>query len=224
MQQIALSSNGSYRRATSGGNEIDDIFKELSTLQKTEMGSMQVTGFEDQFQYPLVLAILFLVIENLLSERKGKLFSKLFKLVPIARVLPLVLFLLCSAANSQTVRSHVKSGNEAYEKNKFTDAEIEYKKALEKEPASKEAQFNLGDAYYKQQRFDEAQRAYTNSATSFKDPGEQAMALHNIGNSLFKTNKLPESIEAYKQALKLNPNDEDTRYNYQLAKERLKQN
>ncbi|MBI3579107.1 MAG: tetratricopeptide repeat protein, partial [Ignavibacteriales bacterium] len=46
----------------------------------------------------------------------------------------------------------------------------------------------------------------------------------NIGNSLFKTNKLPESIEAYKQALKLNPNDEDTRYNYQLAKERLKQN
>lgn len=224
LQQIALTSNGSYRRATSGGNEIDDIFKELSTLQKTELGSLQVTGFEDQFQYPLALAILLLVLENLLSERRGKLFSKLLKLVPVARALPLVLFLLVGTANGQTVRSHVKSGNEAYEKNKFTDAEIEYKKALEKEPTSQEAQFNLGNAYYKQQRFDEAQRAYANSATSFKSPEEQAMALHNIGNSLFKTNKLPESIAAYKQALKLNPNDEDTRYNYQLAKERLKQN
>lgn len=224
MQQIALASNGSYRRATSGGNEIDDIFKELSALEKTELGSLQVTGFEDQFQYPLALAIVLLMIENLLSERKGKVFSKLLKLVPVARALPLLLFLLVGVASGQTVRSHVKSGNEAYEKNKFTDAEIEYKKALEKEPTSKEAQFDLGNAYYKQQRFDEALRAHSNSVAASQDPTEQAMALHNIGNSLFKTNKLPESIEAYKQALKLNPNDDDTRYNYQLAKERLKQN
>lgn len=224
MQQIALASNGGYRRATSGGNEIDDIFKELSALEKTELGSLQVTGFEDQFQYPLALALMLLIIENLLSERRGKLFSKLLKLVPIARVLPSVVLLLTGIANGQTVRSHVKSGNEAYEKNKFPDAEVEYKKALEKEPTSKEAQFNLGNAHYKQQRFDEALRAHSNSAAASKDPTEQAMALHNIGNSLFKTNKLPESIEAYKHALKLNPNDEDTRYNYQLAKERLKQN
>ncbi|MBI3585691.1 MAG: VWA domain-containing protein [Ignavibacteriales bacterium] len=224
MQQIALISNGSYRRATSGGNEIDDIFKELSALEKTELGSLQVTGFEDQFQYPLALAIVLLIIENLLSERKGKMFSKLLKLVPIARALPLLFLFLGGAASGQTVRSHVKSGNEAYEKTKFTDAEIEYKKALEKEPTSKEAQFNLGNAHYKQQRFDEALRAYSNFAAAAKNPTEQAMALHNTGNSLFKTNKLPESLEAYKQALKLNPNDDDTRYNYQLAKERLKQN
>jgi tetratricopeptide (TPR) repeat protein len=223
LQQIALPTGGSYRRATSGGNEIEDIFKELSTLQKTEMGSLQVTGFEDQFYYPLLLAILLLIVEDLLSERRGKILLRMMKLVPVGRILPLFLLFAVSFTHAQTVRSHVKSGNEAYEKNKFADAEAEYKKALQLDPTSREAQFDLGNAYYKQQRFDEAQRSYNASITTAKKPVDQSMACYNLGNGLFRSNKIPECLEAYKQGLRLNPGDEDARYNYQLAKDRLKQ-
>jgi len=223
LQQIALATGGSYEHATSGGNEVDDIYKELSGLQKTELGSLQVTGFEDQFQYPLALAILLLILETMLSERRGKILLRIMRIIPAGRLLPLALLLVVSPAHSQTVRSHVRSGNEAYEKNRFSDAEAEYKKALEIDPSSRVAQMNLGNAYYKQQRFDEAHRVYNSTVTTAKNPADQSMAYYDLGNTLFRSNKLPESIEAYKQALRLNPLDEDARYNYLLAKDRLKQ-
>jgi len=223
LQQIALSTGGSYRRATNAGNEIDDIFKELSSLQKTEMGSLQVTGYEDQFYYSLALGILLLVVETLLSERRGRLLTRLMRLFPAAGALAAILLSSVSTSPAQTVRSHISSGNEAYGKARYPDAEAEYKKALQKDPASREAEFNLGNAYYKQQRADEAQHAYANRITASKTAGDQEMAYYNLGNTFFKSNKFEESIEAYKRALRLSPSDEDARYNYLLAKERLKQ-
>jgi tetratricopeptide (TPR) repeat protein len=223
LQQIALATGGSYERATSGGNEVNDIYKELSGLQKTELGSLQVTGFEDQFQYPLALAIILLILDTMLSERRGRIMLRIMRIIPIGRLLPLAIVLVVSPARAQTVRSHVSSGNDAYTKNRFSDAEAEYKKALEIDPSSRVAQMNLGNAYYKQQRFDEAHRAYNNGVTTAKSPNDQSMAYYDLGNTLFRSNKLPESIEAYKQALRLKPSDEDARYNYLLAKDRLKQ-
>ncbi len=107
-----------------------------------------------------------------------------------------------------------------YEKGRYTDAEVEYKKALEKNPKSKEAQFNLGNSYYKQQRFDEALREYGNTGAAVKSPEERAVAYYNVGNSLYSSNKFREAVEAYKQSLKLNPNDDDTRYNLQMARDK----
>ena len=224
LQQIALTTGGSYRRATNAGNEIDEIFKELSSLQKTELGSLQVTGFEDQFYYPLALGILLLIVETLLSERRGRLLARLAKLVPIASIVPLCLLFVTSTASSQTVRSHVSRGNEAYEKAKYADAEAEYKKALQKDSTAREAQFDLGKAYYKQQRFDEAQRVYASRiAASGKSSTDKELAYYDLGNTFFKSNKLEESIESYKRTMRLNPSDDDARYNYLLAKDRLKQ-
>jgi Ca-activated chloride channel family protein len=222
LQQIALSTGGSYRRATNAGNEIDEIHKELASLQKTEMGSLQVTGFEDQFQYPLTLAILLLMIELMLSERRGRFLTRLMRILPATRALPLILVLCVASASSQTVRSHVASGNEAYGKAKYADAEAEYMKALAKDTSSREAQFNLGNAYYKQQRSDEAQRAYSHRIAASNVPADKEMAYYNLGNTFFKSNKFEESIESYKRSLRLDPSDEDARYNYLLAKDRLK--
>ena len=145
------------------------------------------------------------------------------KLIPTAAALSIMVLLPFSVSRSQTVRSHVAEGNKVYEKGKYGDAEVAYKKALEKSPASHAAQFDLGDALYKQERFDEAVRRYNMAATNSKEADGKAASYYNLGNSLFKANKLPESIEAYKRALALNPNDDDTRYNLQLAMDRLKQ-
>ncbi|MGD1043824.1 MAG: VWA domain-containing protein [Bacteroidota bacterium] len=222
LQQIAATTGGSYHRATSGGNEIDDIFKELASLEKVEFGTKQITGYETRYQYPLAFAILFLIIEVMLSEKRTKLAVWFKKLLPAA-VTVFLIAILSAGATAQTVRSHINEGNRVYNKSKYTDAEVEYKKALEKNPKSKEAQFNLGNSYYKQQRFDEAMREYGNSGASMKSPEERAATYYNAGNALYQSNKYQEAVDAYKQSLHLNPNDEDTRYNLQMARAKLAQ-
>jgi len=222
LRQIAAATGGSYHRATSGGNEIDDIFKELASLEKVEFGTKQITGFETRYQYPLGFALLLLFADLLLSERRGKLAARFKKFLPVASVIVLGVCLSSTAA-AQTLRSHVSEGNRLYGKGNYTDAEVEYKKALEKNPNSKEAQCNLGNSYYKQQRFDEAMREYGASSIAVKSPEDRSAMYYNIGNSLYRTNKFQEAVDAYKQSLRLNPNDDDTRYNLQMAREKLKE-
>jgi tetratricopeptide (TPR) repeat protein len=222
LQQIASTTGGTYHRATSGGNEIDDIFRELSSLEKVEFGTKQVTGYETRYQYPLAAAILLLILELMLSARRGKLVARLKKFLPAATSI-IFLVIFSGTSTAQTVRSHVSKGNRVYEKGHYTDAEVEYKKALEKNAKSKEAQFNLGNSYYKQQRFDEALREYGNTGVAMKSPEERAETYYNLGNSLYRSNKFQEAIEAYKRSLKLNPNDDDARYNLQMARAKLKQ-
>lgn len=222
LQQIAASTGGTYHRATSGGNEIEDIFKELGSLEKVEFGTKQVTEFETRFQYPLTFAILFLMLEVMLSEHRGKFVMRLKKFLPTFSMV--VLFLVLSAsASAQTVRSHISEGNRIYAKGRYTDAEVEYRKALEKNTKSNEAQFNLGNSYYKQQRYDEALRQYANTGAAMKSPEERSAAFYNLGNSLYQSNKYQEAVGAYKRALKLNPNDDNARYNLLMALEKLKQ-
>ncbi|HTP79308.1 MAG TPA: VWA domain-containing protein [Bacteroidota bacterium] len=223
LQQIASSTGGSYRRATSGGNEIDDVFKELESLQKTEFSSKQVSGYESRYQYPLVAAILFLMAESLIGERKGKIVAALKRFVPIFGSVAALLLALTVTADGQTVHSLIKEGNRVYGKGRYDDAEVEYKKALEQNQKSPQAVFDLGNAQYKQQRFDEAIRQFQTSAAEGTSKEEKSAALYNIGNSLYRAGKYPDCIQAYKQALRLNPDDEDARYNLEMAREKMKQ-
>ena len=66
-------------------------------------------------------------------------------------------------------------------------------------------------------------REYGNSGVSMKSPEERAATYYNAGNSLYQSNKYQEAVDAYKQSLRLNPNDEDTRYNLQMARAKLTQ-
>ena len=223
LQQIAAATGGTYRRGTSGGNEVDAVYKELESLGKTEFGERQISGYESRYQYPLALAIVLLFLEVAMSERRGKLLVMLKRLIPTATLLPIMLLTVVSVSHAQTVRSHVQEGNSVYEKGKYSDAEVAYKKALEKNPKSHPAQFDLGDALYKQQRYEEAMREYNMATSTTQQSNRKAASFYNLGNSLFKSNKLPESIEAYKRTLALNPNDDDARYNLELALERMKQ-
>lgn len=139
-------------------------------------------------------------------------------------VLLLVLcFVFPFISSAQSEKKHLKDGNEAYKKSDYVSAEKEYNKALGKNKDSYKATFNLGDAYYKQGKYEEAANQFqllTHRATS-KDT--LAKAFHNLGNSLLKSKKYQESVDAYKNALKNNPNDADTRYNLAYAQQYLKQ-
>jgi len=135
----------------------------------------------------------------------------------------LALIALNGSLPAQSERSLIRDGNRLYNDKKYADAEVNFRKALEKNNEVKEGVFNLGDALYKQQRYDESAEQYHRSAESITDPKLKAQALHNYGNALLKSKKYEECLGAYKEALKYNPKDEDTKYNYEYARQLLKQ-
>jgi len=132
---------------------------------------------------------------------------------------------LCGWAQAESPRSLVKEGNGQYASGHFPDAEASYRKALEKAPASLQAQFDLGNALYKQGRFEEAAKAFEAVAHGAKDKSLQAQALYNLGNAQLKAKQTKEAMASYIESLKLRPKDEDTKYNlsYALAQEQQKQ-
>ncbi len=126
--------------------------------------------------------------------------------------------------NAQSTRSLVNEGVDLYKKGKMNDAEVNFKKGVSKSPKNLQANFNLGDAYYKNKRFKEAINAFNKALLTSKDKIFKSKVYHNIGNSYLKQKKLKESIEAYKNALKLNPNDKETKYNLSYALQQMKNN
>jgi len=114
-------------------------------------------------------------------------------------------------------RSLVREGNRQYNAEKPVDAETSYRRALSVNEKSNLTTFNLGDALYRQQKFEEAGKEFEKVASTATDKMDKAWAYHNLGNSYLQQQKLKESIEAYKQALRNNPNDLDTKYNLSYA-------
>jgi len=119
-------------------------------------------------------------------------------------------------------RNITYNANEELVQNDFIKAEGEYRKAISKSSENDIAPYNLGRAYYNRESFAEA-------FSRFKEAGEKAdekpskhKAFHNMGNVFMKNKEYEKAVEAYKEALRNNPSDEETRYNLALAKEMLK--
>ncbi len=120
-------------------------------------------------------------------------------------------------------RKNLREGNKQYNDEKYTEAEISYRRSLEVNPTSEQGIFNLGNALFKQEKYNEAGEQYKMSAQMQKDPTKAAAAWHNLGNISSQAKDYAKSIEAYKQALRLNPNDDETRYNLVLAQKLLQE-
>jgi len=132
-------------------------------------------------------------------------------------------FIFSLTGFSQQEKKFIHEGNQQYDNKKYSEAEKDYSRGLIKNKDSYKSAFNLGDAYYKQGKFKEAAEQFqslTHRATS-KDT--LSKTYHNLGNSLLKTKKYQEGVDAYKNALKNNPKDDDTRYNLAYAQEMLRQ-
>ena len=133
------------------------------------------------------------------------------------------ILLLPFFVNAQNKKTHLRDGNNLYKDSLYNDAEMKYRKSLEKDQNYFTASYNLADAIYKQERFEESSLLFEGLIDNAKTKDEKAKLYHNLGNSLFKQQKLKESIQAYKDALKNNPKDEETRHNLALAKKMLQQ-
>lgn len=140
----------------------------------------------------------------------------------------LFLFLICSIlfsfqVFSQAEKKYIRNGNKDYEAGKYEDAEKNYQQALEKNASSVEGKFNMADALYRQEKYEEAAQQFGNITSITDDKILKSKAFHNLGNSLLQSKKIKESVDAYKNALRNNPKDEDTRKNLAYAMKLLQQ-
>ncbi|MBU1101455.1 MAG: tetratricopeptide repeat protein [Bacteroidetes bacterium] len=132
------------------------------------------------------------------------------KVLSLIFILPVMVF-------AQDARSSINDGVELYNQEKYTEAESKFMDGLNEDYETFEGHFNLGDAYYKQGKFEDALKAYQNAMALSKDDKQRSQIYHNVGNTFVKDKKLKEGIEAYKNSLRLDPTDNETKYNLSYA-------
>ena len=138
-------------------------------------------------------------------------------------LMTLAALLLCfSAAFAQNEKREVRRGNRQFGREKYQECEISYKKALLADSLSAAANYNLGNTYYRLQNYAEADKAYAAVQDSLvRKPADIAKRYHNAGNSMLSQRNWQGAIEAYKNALRRNPGDMETKANLAYAQKML---
>ena len=149
------------------------------------------------------------------------------------RILVIFIALSCIAQGwAQKESADVRRGNKQYNDSNYTEAEVNYRRALDKNNQSFEGHFNLGDALFRQEKYPEALEQYAKAEqllnANDKLRKEQldsrlAATYHNMGNALYAQQQYDKAVAAYQQSLRLNPKDNDTRYNLVKAMQQLQQ-
>lgn len=134
----------------------------------------------------------------------------------------LVFICFTGIAAGQADRKLIREGNRDYGREKYSDSERSYRKALDKNKESSDAVFNTGDALYKQKKYEEAGKQFVESHSMVEDREKKSSSLFNLGNSFLMANKLEESIQAYKGSLKIDPGNMEAKYNLAYAQDLLK--
>jgi Ca-activated chloride channel family protein len=138
-------------------------------------------------------------------------------------VLTLLLALFITGPiSAQKEIKYARQGNKEFKSTRYDDAELLYRRSADENPSYGDALFNLGDALYKQEKYEDAFTSFESLAESELDPVKKSSTLYNLGNTLVKENKLKESIEAYKSSLRLNPDNLEAKHNLAYAQDQLK--
>lgn len=142
----------------------------------------------------------------------------------------IVLFVISQHLFSQAGREQVLEGNKLYAEEKYDEANNKYRDALLEDPESPIIHFNISDTQHKKGKYEEAlenlNKALSPRLAEGRTPGEDLLIRskihYNIGNTYYRMNKYPEAIQSYQEALKLNPADEDAKYNLEYVRNKLK--
>lgn len=210
LTDIAHAANGTYQLYTSTDQVATNLTSALKNIGTKEAGSVSsYSSFKQYFQYFISAALFLLLIEFFISERKKS---------RIAVLVSLIIFMLPNnILTAQNAKKYITKGNEAYKANNLDEAESEYREAAKNENVKVTADYNLGNVLYKKNKLEDAVSAYNAAIAGTNDNVTKQNAYYNKGVAYQKANKLPECITAYKNALLLNPSDEEARQNLQRA-------
>ena len=224
-REIAQAGGGIYVRCDNSNTATKAIQKELDKLATQEIETQVYTDYNEQFQSFALIALLLLVIDFFIFNRKNKSIMKM-DIFGEHRVLTLALLFVSLSTFAQQEAGDVRRGNKDYRKQNYTAAEVNYRRGLEKNKNGYEAHYNLGDALFKQDKYADAQTEFETAAKMLDkeaDKKRYAKAMHNLGNCAFAQQQYGQAVSAYQESLRANPSDNDTRYNLVKAMQLLQQ-
>ena len=227
-REIAQAGGGIYVRCDNTNTATKAIQKELDKLATQEIETQVFTDYNEQFQSFALMALLLLVIDFFIFNRKNKAITKMDIFGQRTKMISMIaILLMCSSVSfAQKEAGDVRRGNKDYRKQNYTEAEVNYRRGLEANKNSYEAHYNLGDALFKQDKYPDAQAEVETAARMLdkkSDKERYAKAMHNIGNCAFAQQQYDKAVGAYQESLRANPKDNDTRYNLVKAMEMLQQ-
>lgn len=221
-KQIAQAGGGAYIHVENNSNAQEQLNHELDKLAKKEISSTVYSDYDEQFQAVGIIVLLLLIAEICILEIKNQRLSKLH-LFRRKKIATMLLLLMVVGAHAQSDRDYVRQGNKQFRAGKYAEAEVDYRKAMEKNGKNAQAVYNLGNALLAQRKDSAAIEQFQAAAKLETNSRRRSYAYHNIGVICQGRQMFGEAIEAYKEALRNNPNDDETRYNLELCKRQQKQ-
>lgn len=224
-RDIAKAGGGAYIHVDNNSDAQRQLDNELAKLSKKETETTVYSDFDEQFQAVGILVLLLLIAELCLLECKNPLLKNVRFFKGKRRYASAILALMLVSAiptQAQSDRSNIREGNRLFRSGKHADSEVSYRKAMEKNPRNPQAAYNLGNALFAQKKDSAAVVAYQSGVQLETSAIRKAMGYHNMGVVCQSHKMFSEAIEAYKNALRLNPKDDEARYNLELCKKQQK--
>ncbi|MBP3710939.1 MAG: VWA domain-containing protein [Bacteroidaceae bacterium] len=223
-REIATAGNGSYIYVDNSSSAQKKLSEQLDRLAKSKMESQIYSEYDEQFQGFILIGLLFLLIDVLLLERESKTtwLGNLFRRGrPVATVMLLFFSMMAMA---QTDRDYIRRGNRLMRDSVYDKAQVEYQKAIERDNTNPISHFNLGNALLYQNKAEDAMKEYETAARLEKDKTRLAQIYHNMGVVLQSAKQFDKAVACYRNSLRNDPTNNETRYNYALSLFQLKKN
>ena len=223
-REIATAGQGSYIYVDNSSSAQKKLSEQLDRLSKAKIESQIYSEYDEQFQGFILIGLLLLLIDVLLLERESKStwLSNLFRRQRSVTAICLLFFSL--AAMSQTDRDFIRRGNRLMRDSIYDKAQVEYQKAIEKDNTNPISHYNLGNALLYQNKAEDAMKEYETAARLEKDKGRLAQIYHNMGVVLQAAKQFDKAVACYRNSLRNDPTNNETRYNYALSLFQLKKN
>jgi Ca-activated chloride channel family protein len=232
LQQLSNTTNGEYIRLDNVDDALITMSQRIDSAEKKSMSDSEFIDYISYFQWFAGAALLLLLIEFFFSERRREKNGATSRekngatspLSPRTAMLILGIMVAALPAAAQSGNAELRSGNRYYKKKQIDQSLRQYQSAVQQAPDNPTANYNLGNAQFRKNNYDEAAHSYDATIkNSSNDKGMLEKGYYNKGVSMIKQKKLQESIDAWKQALKLDANDGDARDNLEKALMQQKQ-
>lgn len=229
LQQLADVTNGQYIRLDNVDDALITMTQQIDSAEKKSMADAEFVDYISFFQWFLGIGLVLLVIEFFVSERrsmartgsgrpaKSTAGNAAKKPAAAATILLLAVLTTALPASAQSTNAEIRSGNRLYKKKQIDQSLLKYQKAVQQSPDNPTANYNLGNAQFRKNNFDDAAKSYDATIQDSRDKGMKEKGYYNKGVAMIKAKKLQESIDAWKQALKLDASDVEARENLEKA-------
>lgn len=221
LKEIASATGGVYYRSSRGEVEADRIGAEVRRMADKGLNNEWSVEYEESYQYFLLFAFALLLLEMGLSEKRSEPRGPTRPSAHAAALLVILLPFWCGFKFFSPLKN--EKGNAYYKKGQVGKAKEAYLSASQSNPTSPEIAFNLGNAYYKEESYRDSLESYKKAAGEELSPGVQSKAFYNLGNGLVRSGQYEKAVDFYKQALRLNPKDQDAKFNLELLTQRLEE-